>query len=123
MLSATAFQIQALWLHYNQEPMPPNLTYPQAGKQLLDLLGEQKLRQAIALTANDSKLSYEQAGAQLLVLDLWCDCPDLFEEMSAAEVRRLQSDSPEFLYADGEKALITINGRIYRYWLDSLESE
>lgn len=121
MLSATAFQIQALWLHYQKgSPFPSNIPYSAVGNQLLKLLGEEKLARAIALIPNNSALSYEQAGAQLAILDLWYRHPELFTAMEAAEVEQLQDESPEQLYADGECDLLLVDGKVYRYWKDSV---
>lgn len=117
MLSATAFQIQALWWHYQKgTPFPSSLSYITVGNQLLEQLGEEKLAGAIALIPNNSALSYEQAGAQLAILDLWYRHPELFTGMDAAEVERLQDESPEQLYADGECGLLLMDGKVYRYW-------
>lgn len=118
--TATAFQIQALYLYYFGQDLPVNYPYRTGLKNLFDKLGEYKLRLAIALVPNNPKLSYQQAGVNLSVLDLWFAHPELFEEMSSARLQNLQ-DCPEMLYADGEKALITIGGKVYRYWKDSLD--
>jgi len=121
-MNATAFQIIVLWNHcYPTVPFPGNLPYALIGQKLLSLLGQEKLERAIALIPNDSTLTYEQAGAQLPVLDLWHQHPELFHEMDSSEVKRLQDESPEELYADGECDLIAINGKVYRYWKDSLD--
>lgn len=119
---ASYFQIQALWLHYRKgTPFPGNVPYRQVANDLLSLLGQEKLERAIALIPNNKDLSYEQAGAQLPVLDLWHTSPELFQEMGAAEINRLQDESPEQLYADGECDLVVLDGKVYRYWKDSLE--
>lgn len=119
---ATAFQIVVLWTHCEKgTPFPGNVPYSQVADELLTLLGQEKLERAIALIPNDSKLPYDQAGAQLPVLDLWYRHPELFTAMDSAEVEQLQDESPEQLYADGECDLLLVDGKVYRYWKDSAE--
>jgi len=116
-VKATAFQIQVLHMHYIGHDLPANFPYTTGLRTLWDKLGEEKLGFAIALVPNNPNLSYQQAGTDLPVLDLWFSNPELFEEMSAEKLESLQ-DSPEILYADGERALITIGRKTYRYWKD-----
>jgi hypothetical protein len=113
-ISLSLLQLAVLRQHYKcpSRPTPQEELYV-----LLEQLGNAKLRQAIALIPNNPDLSYEEAGVQLTVLDHFHAHPEQFEGLSQATLTEL-NDAPEILYADGEKALITIDGTCYRYEKD-----
>lgn len=119
-LKLTLFQLAVLRQHYKPQQEISTRTTPQEELyELLEELGKKKLSQAIALIPNDSKLSYEQAGTQLTALDHFHSHPEHFELLNQETLNSL-SESPEILYADGEKALITIDRKCYRYEKDTI---
>ncbi|MEX0272012.1 hypothetical protein AB3R30_23070 [Leptolyngbyaceae cyanobacterium UHCC 1019] len=119
-IKLTLFQLAVLRQHYKpQQEISTQITPQEDMYELLEELGKQKLLQAIALIPNNPQLSYEQAGIQLAILDHFHAHPEHFELLSQETLNTL-NDAPEILYADGEKALITIDRKCYRYEKDTI---
>lgn len=119
-IKLTLFQLAVLQQHYKPQQEISSQTTPQEELyELLEELGKKKLLQAIALIPNDPKLSYEQAGTQLTVLDHFHSHPEHFELLSQETLNSL-NEAPEILYADGEKALITIDKKCCRHEKDTI---
>lgn len=119
-IKLTLFQLAVLRQHYKPQQEISTQTTPQEDVyELLEELGKQKLLQAIALIPNNPQLSYEQAGIQLAVLDHFHAHPEHFEFLNQKTLNTL-NEAPEMLYADGEKALITIDRKCYRYEKDTI---
>ncbi|MBM0745016.1 hypothetical protein JOY44_26205 (plasmid) [Phormidium sp. CLA17] len=119
-IKLTLFQLAVLRQHYKpQQEISTQITPQEDVYGLLEELGKQKLLQAIALIPNNPQLSYEQAGIQLAILDHFHAHPEHFEFLNQKTLNTL-NEAPEILYADGEKALITIDRKCYRYEKDTI---
>ncbi|MBE9180261.1 hypothetical protein IQ268_16990 [Oculatella sp. LEGE 06141] len=112
---ATALQVSVVWQRYMEET-EPDAPYAQKLKQLYDKLGEERLRTSIHAIPNNPEQPYDELAINLPILDAFYTHPHLFEEINLDDYR----DAPENLYADGERAVIQIDGQSYRYWIDSL---